>query len=94
MEGTFIPIVVFLAVYLFANTLKFSHRPSCQQRIPRKVASETHGDVSFQLTTHSHDTVDLRHVDFMVTEGGIKHRAAIAACIRKTRGNNEVRLSR
>jgi translation initiation factor eIF-2B subunit alpha len=38
-----------LPVYLFANTLKFSHRPSSQQRIHRKVASETHGDVSFQL---------------------------------------------
>jgi translation initiation factor 2B subunit (eIF-2B alpha/beta/delta family) len=77
-----------LPVYLFANTLKFSHRPSCQQRIHRKVASEIHGDVSFQLTTHSHDTVDLRHVDFLVTEGGIKDRDAIAACIKKSRGNN------
>jgi translation initiation factor 2B subunit (eIF-2B alpha/beta/delta family) len=66
-----------LPVYLFANTLKFSHRPSSQQRIHRKVASETHGDVSFQLITHSHDTVDLRHVDFLVTEAGIKDKTAL-----------------
>jgi translation initiation factor 2B subunit (eIF-2B alpha/beta/delta family) len=66
-----------LPVYLFANTLKFSHRPSSQQRIHRKVASETHGDVSFQLIIHSHDTVDLKHVDFLVTEDGIKDKTAI-----------------
>ena len=66
-----------LPVYLFANTLKFSHRPSSQQRIHRKVASQTHGDVSFQLIIHSHDTVDLKHVDFLVTEDGIKDKTAI-----------------
>ena len=70
-----------LPVYLFANTLKFSHRPSSQQRIHRKVESETHGDVSFQLITHSHDTVDLKHVDFLVTEDGIKDKAAISEYI-------------
>lgn len=66
-----------LPIYLFANTLKFSHRPSSQQRIHRKVESKTHGDVSFKLTTHSHDTVDLKHVDFLVTEAGIKDKTAI-----------------
>ena len=70
-----------LPVYLFANTLKFSHRPSSQQRIHRKVASQTHGDVSFKLTTHSHDTVDLNHVDFLVTEDGIKDKTAISEWI-------------
>ena len=70
-----------LPVYLFANTLKFSHRPSSQQRIHRKVESKTHGDVSFQLITHSHDTVDLKHVDFLVTEDGIKDKAAISEYI-------------
>ncbi|WP_319408353.1 hypothetical protein [uncultured Desulfosarcina sp.] len=73
-----------LPVYLFANTLKFSHRPWSQQRIHRKVESKTHGDVSFQLITHSHDAVDLKHVDFLVTEEGIKDKAAIAAWINKS----------
>jgi translation initiation factor eIF-2B subunit alpha len=74
-----------LPVYLFANTLKFSHRPSSQQRIHRKVESKTHGDVSFKLITHSHDTVDLKHVDFLVTETGIKDKAAISECINAAR---------
>lgn len=70
-----------LPVYLFANTLKFSHRPSSQQRIHRKVESKTHGDISYQLVTHSHDTVDLKHVDFLVTERGIQDKAAISKCL-------------
>jgi len=74
-----------LPVYLFANTLKFSHRHSSQQRIHRKVESKTHGDVSFQLITHSHDTVDLKHVDFLVTEDGIKDKAAISEFIKAPR---------
>ncbi len=83
-----------LPVYLFANTLKFSHRPSSQQRIHRKVESKVHGDVSYQLVTHSHDTVDLKHVDFLVTEDGIMDRDAIAACIQEIRGNSEKHNSR
>jgi len=78
-----------LPVYLFANTLKFSHRPSSQQRIHRKVESKTHGDVSYQLITHSHDAVDLKHVDFLVTEDGIMDGDAIAAFIQGGRSNNE-----
>ncbi|WP_319406487.1 hypothetical protein [uncultured Desulfosarcina sp.] len=74
-----------LPVYLFANTLKFSHRPWSQQRIHRKVESKTHGDVSFQLITHSHDAVDLKHVDFLVTEEGIKDKAATMEFIKAAR---------
>jgi translation initiation factor 2B subunit (eIF-2B alpha/beta/delta family) len=74
-----------LPIYLFANSLKFSHMPSSQQRIHRKVESKTHGDVSFQLVTHSHDTVDLKHVDFLITEDGIKDKAAIHECISAAR---------
>jgi len=75
-----------LPIYLFANTLKFSHRPSSQQRIHRKVESKSHGDISYQLVTHSHDTVDLKHVDFLVTEDGIKDKTAILECIKAIRG--------
>jgi len=75
-----------LPIYLFANTLKFSHRPSSQQKIHRKVEARRHGDLSFQLVTHSHDTVDLKHVDFLVTETGIKDKTAILECIKAIRG--------
>lgn len=75
-----------LPIYLFVNTLKFSHRPSSQQKIHRKVESRRHGDVSYQLVTHSHDTVDLKHVDFLVTEDGIKDKIAILECIKAIRG--------
>ena len=71
-----------LPVYLFANTLKFSHLPSSQQKIHRKVESKTNGDVSYQLITHSHDMVDLKHVDFLVTEEGIKDKTAISEYIK------------
>ncbi|WP_319522492.1 hypothetical protein [uncultured Desulfosarcina sp.] len=75
-----------LPIYLFANTLKFSHRPSSQQKIHRKVEAHTHGDVCYHLVTHSHDTVDLKHVDFLVTEQGIKDKTAILECIKAARG--------
>ena len=44
--------------------------------------SKTHGDLSFQLITHSHDTVDLKQVDFLVTEDGIMDKAAISEFIK------------
>lgn len=74
-----------LPVYLFANTLKFSHRTAGQQNIHRKVEAKTHGDVCFNLVTHSHDTVDLKHVDFLITEDGIMDKDKILDCIRKNR---------
>jgi hypothetical protein len=37
------------------------------------------------LITHSHDTVDLKHVDFLVTEDGIKDKAAISEFIEAPR---------
>jgi len=75
-----------LPIYLFANTLKFSHRPSSQQKIHRKVEAHTHDDICYHLVTHSHDTVDLEHVDFLVTENGIKDKTAILECIKAARG--------
>ncbi len=74
-----------LPVYLFANTLKFSHRPSSQQKIHRKVEPMIHGDVRYQLITHSHDMVGLKHVDFLVTEDGIMDKAAIMEAIKASR---------
>ncbi len=82
-----------LPVYLFANSLKFSHKHSSQQQIHRKVEAKKHGDVSFQLITHSHDTVDMKHVDFLVTEYGIKDKTAILDCIKDGRGFTQCEFS-
>jgi len=75
-----------LPVYLFANSLKFSHLSSSQHQIHRKVEPEIDGDICYQLITHSHDTVDLKHVDFLVTEEGIMDKDALADCIQRGRG--------
>lgn len=57
-------------VYLFANSLKFSFHPSSSQRIHTKTIPTSQDDVSYMLTTHSHDIVDLKLVDHLVTEDG------------------------
>ena len=57
-------------VYLFANSLKFSYHPSSSQRIHTKTVSTSQDDVKYMLTTHSHDIVDLKLVDHLVTEDG------------------------
>jgi len=57
-------------VYLFANSLKFSFHPSSSQRIHTKTVSTSQDDVSYMLTTHSHDIFDLKLVDHLVTEDG------------------------
>ena len=57
-------------VYLFANSLKFSYHPSSSQRIHTKTVPTSQDDVKYMLTTHSHDIVDLKLVDHLVTEDG------------------------
>jgi translation initiation factor 2B subunit (eIF-2B alpha/beta/delta family) len=57
-------------VYLFANSLEFSFHPSSSQRIHTKTIPTSQDDVSYMLTTHSHDIVDLKLVDHLVTEDG------------------------
>ncbi len=60
-----------IPVYLFANTLKFSHGLSEDQRIHEKRVATVQDNTSFVLTTYSHDMLDLDMVDFLVTEDGI-----------------------
>lgn len=57
-------------VYLFANSLKFSYHPSSRQRIHTKTVAASQDDIRYTLTTHSHDIVDLKLVDYLVTEEG------------------------
>jgi translation initiation factor 2B subunit (eIF-2B alpha/beta/delta family) len=60
-----------IPVYLFANTLKFSHGLSENQRIHEKRVTTVQDNTSFVLTTYSHDMLDIDMVDFLVTEEGI-----------------------
>jgi translation initiation factor 2B subunit (eIF-2B alpha/beta/delta family) len=60
-----------IPVYLFANSLKFSHKPSDAHRIHEKHEYRLEGQTSYDMTIHSHCLVDLKHVDFIVREDGI-----------------------
>jgi translation initiation factor eIF-2B subunit alpha len=57
-------------IYLFANSLKFSYHPSSSQRIHTKMVTKSHDDVEYLLTTYSHDIVDLKLIDHLITEEG------------------------
>lgn len=60
-----------IPVYLFANTLKFSHGLSEDQRIHEKRVATVQDYTSYVLTTYSHDMLELDMVDYLVTEEGI-----------------------
>ena len=63
-----------IPVYLFANSLKFSHKPSNAHRIHEKHEYRLEGQTSYDMTIHSHCLVDLKHVDFIVREDGVMPR--------------------
>jgi len=60
-----------IPIYLFANSLKFSHKLSSAHRIHEKQEKRQEGHTSYSMTIHSHCLVDLNHVDFIVREDGI-----------------------
>ena len=60
-----------IPVYLFANTLKFAHGLSEDQRIHKETVTQAEAAEAYELTTYSHDMMDLKMVDFLVTEDGI-----------------------
>lgn len=66
-----------IPVYLFADSLKFSHRDSCEQHIHEKRQDLSHDDVSYSLTIHSHCLVDLDLIDHLVTEDGDIDKATL-----------------
>lgn len=70
-----------LPVYLFANTLKISHKPSTHQDIHLKEEAQAHDNCEYVLTTHSHDMMDMGLVDFLVTEEGCFEKDKIKAYI-------------
>ncbi len=59
-----------IPVYLFVKSLKFSHQPRAQQHIYLKVVDMVQDDCIYHLTTHSHDLIDLKLVDHLITENG------------------------
>ena len=58
-------------IYLFANSLKFSHKPSHDHRIHEKRETRTEGQTAYSMTIHSHCLVELDHVNFIVREDGV-----------------------
>jgi translation initiation factor 2B subunit (eIF-2B alpha/beta/delta family) len=60
-----------IPIYLFANSLKFSHKLSSYHRIHEKQENHLDGHTSYSMTIHSHCLVDLAHVDFIVREDGV-----------------------
>ena len=75
-----------IPVYLFANTLKFSHGLSEDQRINEKKVATVEKNTSYVLTTFSHDMVDLDMIDFLVTEEGVFPKEKIAAYMAEMHG--------
>jgi len=66
-----------IPVYLFVNSLKFSHQSTQEQHIHRKEEKETRDGLSYNLTTFSHSLVALQHIDHVITgKGEIKNAAA------------------
>ena len=68
-----------IPVYLFADRLKFSHKPSCDHRIHEKQERRLDDQTSYSMTIHSHCLVDLAHVDFIVCEDGVIPRETFCA---------------
>lgn len=72
-----------IPVYLFANTLKFSHLSSKGQLIHEKRVPQVEDSCNYTLTTYSHDLVDLKLVDHLVTEEGIHPKEQIEDYVRR-----------
>lgn len=66
-------------VYLFINTLKFSHSLSEDQCINEKRVSQSQDQCCYILTTYSHDMVDIGMIDYLVSEEGIYTKDGIPA---------------
>ncbi len=59
-----------IPVYLFVKSLKFSHQSYTHQHIYLKVVDMVQDGCVYPLTTHSHDLIDLKLVDHLITENG------------------------
>ena len=59
-----------IPVYLFVKSLKFSHQSYTHQHIYLKEIDMLQDGCVYHLTTHSHDLIDLKLVDHLITENG------------------------
>ena len=57
-------------IYLFAESLKFSHKPLQDQNIFKEKTHRREKDYDFQITAFSHDYVNLNMVDHLISEKG------------------------
>ena len=57
--------------YLFANSFHFSHGLGDSQQIHREKSDVASSRTTYQLTTHSHDLVDMDLIDVLVDEDGV-----------------------
>ena len=57
-------------VYLFFNSLKVTHRRSDDQNINFKEDAVVGTGVEYAHLSHSHDIVDLKMIDHLITEEG------------------------
>jgi translation initiation factor eIF-2B subunit alpha len=62
-----------IPVHLFVEAIKFAHGPIMTQRIYREEHDKVESDFTFRMTTFSHDIVDLKMVDHVITEDGETH---------------------
>ena len=59
-----------IPVYLFVKSLKISHQPCSRQHIYLKEVNMRQDNYAYHLSTHSHDLIDLKLVDHLITENG------------------------
>jgi translation initiation factor eIF-2B subunit alpha len=57
-------------VYLFIESIKFAHKSLPDQHIFKENQNWTEADFTFHMETFSHDFIDLKLVDHVVTENG------------------------
>jgi translation initiation factor 2B subunit (eIF-2B alpha/beta/delta family) len=59
-----------IPIYLLVTSLKFAHQAAAQQAIPRTERQCVQGRLCYQVTSFTHDVVDLALVDHVITETG------------------------
>jgi translation initiation factor eIF-2B subunit alpha len=57
-------------VYLFIESIKFAHKSLPDQHIFKEDQDWTEADFTFHMQTFSHDFIDLKLVDHLITENG------------------------
>ncbi len=61
-------------VFLFANTLHYSHGTATDQYIYEEESESSLDNAKFPVTTHSHDVINLDMIDHIINESGEMHK--------------------